>query len=76
MIFSFDYVVVANVGLPCELSKRNYIIKNQCNGSYDVVRSLICRNYNIFVVNIAIVGSLKTDVAFVFIDIMRFQIRI
>ena len=56
MIFSFDYVEVANVGLPCELSKRNSIFKNQGNGSYDVVRSLICRSYNIFVENIAIVG--------------------
>jgi hypothetical protein len=76
MIFSFDYVVVANVGLPCELSKRNSIFKNQSNGYYGVVMSLICRSYTIFVVNIAIVGSLTTDVAFVLIDILSFPIRI
>ena len=38
----------------------------------DVVRGLICSNYNIFVVNIATLGSLKTDVAFVVIDLLRF----
>ena len=66
MISSFDNIVVVHVGLACELSEPNPIFKNQRNCSCDVVRGLICRNYNIFVVNIATLGSLKTDVAFVF----------
>jgi hypothetical protein len=46
----------------------------------DVVRGLICSNYNIFVVyseqGFWTSGSLNTYVAFVLIDLLRFPIRI
>ena len=51
-------------------------LRIKVNKFCDVVRGLICSNYNIFVVNIATLGSLKTDVAFVIIDLVRFSIRI
>jgi hypothetical protein len=76
MISSFDSVVVVDVGLPLQLSKPNSIFNNHSNSSCDVVRGPICRNYNIFVVKIATVGSLKTDIAFVLIDLLSFPIRI
>jgi hypothetical protein len=51
-------------------------LRIKVNKFCDVVRGLICSNYNIFVVNIATLGSLKTEVAFVVIDLLRFSIRI
>ena len=50
----FGGVVAVYVGLPCELSSLSLSLTNQCNViayKNDVVSGLICRNYNIFVVN-------------------------
>ena len=76
MISSFDNIVVVDVGLPFELSKPNSIFKNQCNFSCDIDMGPVCRNYSIFVVNIATLVPLKTDIAFVLIDLLSFPIRI